>query len=83
MTTTRTYTLTAEEKFILGCFDEANKDELSASSIISRAREAEQTEDFILELSDELIFTCIGQLVERNLLLRIEPEPHQYCYKRP
>jgi Fe2+ or Zn2+ uptake regulation protein len=81
-TSTKTYTLTVEEKFILNCFEEASKDELPAMSIIGRAREAEETEGFVLKLSDELIFTCLGQLIERGLLHRIEMEPGKFCYGR-
>ena len=77
-----TYTVTAEEQFILDCFEEANKDELPAMSIVGQAREAEEMDDFYLKLSDELVFTCLGQLIERGLISRVEHEPGQFFYKR-
>lgn len=82
MTFTKTHTLTQKEKFILTCFEEASKEEIPARAIIDRAREAEEYEMLPFRFSEELLLTCLGQLVERGLVLRIEHDLGEFCYRR-
>lgn len=82
MTHTRTNTFTIEESLILECIEEAIGDEVPGKSIVGRCREAEETREDISGLNEELIFTIIGQLIERGFIRRVEEGDGSFLYSR-
>lgn len=82
MSFTKTYTLTAEEKVIIRAIDDAKLDEVSGRTIMNRLREGEVSDDSHPLFTEELMFTILGQLIERGLIERVEQPNNNFTYRR-